>query len=122
MKSRIFATLAALAIAGLVFAADVTGKWTGQVPGRDGQTREQTFTLKAEGEKLTGTVSSPMGDAPISDGVVKGDELSFSVKVSFNGNEMKMLYKGKLAGDEIQFKRNREGSERGQEFSAKRAK
>ena len=38
----------------LAWAADVTGKWTAQVPGRGGQTREQTFNLKAEG---TNTVS-----------------------------------------------------------------
>jgi hypothetical protein len=33
----------------------VTGKWTAQVPGRDSQTREQTFNLKEDGEKLTET-------------------------------------------------------------------
>jgi hypothetical protein len=43
--------------------------------------------------------------------------------MSFQGNDIKMNYKGKLAGDEIKFTRTREGSDQpGAEFSAKRAK
>jgi opacity protein-like surface antigen len=117
----VFAFLVAIGV--VAQAADVTGKWTAQVPGRGGQTREQTFNLKADGEKLTGTVSGMQGDTEISDGKVKGDDVSFSVKMSFQGNDIKMNYKGKLAGDEIKFTRTREGSDQpGAEFSAKRAK
>ena len=121
---RILVVLALLVGVGVVAqAADVTGKWTAQVPGRDGQTNEQTFNLKADGEKLTGTVSGRQGDTEISDGKVKGDEVSFNVKMSFQGNEMKMVYKGKLSGDELKLTRTREGSDRPPaEFTAKRAK
>ena len=104
-------------------AADVTGKWTAQVPGRGGQTREQTFNLKCDGEKLTGTVSGMQGDTEISDGKVKGDEVSFNVKMSFQGNDVKMKYKGKLVGDELKLTRHRDGSDQPPaEFTAKRAK
>ena len=107
----------------LVWAADVDGKWTAQVPGRGGQTREQTFTFKAEGEKLTGTVSGMQGDSPISDGKISGDEISFTVKLNFQGNEVTLLYKGKVSGDEIKMTRTRQGGDQpGQEFTAKRAK
>jgi hypothetical protein len=107
----------------LVWAADVNGKWTAQVPGRGGQTREQTFTFKAEGEKLTGTVSGMQGDNPISDGKISGDEISFTVKLNFQGNEVTLLYKGKVSGDEIKMTRTRQGGDQpGQEFTAKRAK
>jgi len=107
----------------LAWAADVDGKWTAQVPGRGGQTRETTFTFKAEGEKLTGTVSGMQGDNPISDGKISGDEISFTVKVSFNGNDVILLYKGKVSGDEIKMTRTRQGGDQpGQEFTAKRAK
>src|SRR5262249_35022852 len=34
----------------LVWTADVSGKWTAQVPGRDGQPQETTFTFKVEGD------------------------------------------------------------------------
>ncbi len=86
------------------FAADITGKWTAETKGRDGETRTQTFDLKQDGEKLTGTVSSPMGESQISDGKVDGDTVSFVVKMERNGNEMKMPYTGKVSGNEIQFK------------------
>jgi hypothetical protein len=121
---RILFVLALLVGVGVVAqAADVTGKWTAQVPGRGGQTREQTFNLKCDGEKLTGTVSGQQGDTEISDGKVKGDEVSFNVKMSFQGNDVKMVYKGKLAGDDLKLTRQREGSDQPPaEFTAKRAK
>jgi hypothetical protein len=121
MKRLILGALvSSLAVA--ASAADITGKWTAQVPARDGQTRETIFTFKAAGETLTGTVSGQMGENPIAEGQVKGDLISFAVKVSFGGNQMKMLYKGKLAGDEIKLTRTREGGDRSQELTAKRMK
>jgi hypothetical protein len=110
------------AAADVAAAAGVTGKWVAQVPGRDGQTREVTFNLKAAGERLTGTMSGRQGDVEITDGKVKGDEVSFDVTMSMQGNAMKMTYKGKVAGDEIKFTRHREGSDRTSEFTAHRAK
>ena len=121
-KQFLFAFALIVAAAASVQAADVTGKWTAQVPGRGGQTRETTFNFKAEGEKLTGTMSGMQGDQPIADGKLKGDDISFSMTLSFQGNEMKMTYKGKLAGDEIKFTRQREGTDQSTEFTAKRAK
>jgi hypothetical protein len=124
MRFRTFSLTSALVLAGTLAlqAADITGKWTAQVPGRDGQTRETTFDFKVEGEKLTGTTSTPGGDVPLSDGTVKGDDVAFNVAMSFNGNDVKLIYKGKIAGDEIKFTRQREGGDRVAEFVAKRAK
>jgi len=101
-------------------AADVSGKWVAQVPGRDGQTREVTFDFKVDGSKLTGTMSTRMGEVPIQDGVVKGDEISFVVVLSFGGNEVRMEYNGKVQGDEIHFTRKVADREP-QEFVARRA-
>ena len=42
-------------------AADVTGKWTAQVPGRGGNTAETTFVFKVDGAKLTGTMEGGRG-------------------------------------------------------------
>jgi hypothetical protein len=122
---RIVWLAACLLLVGVVqaWAADVNGKWMAQVPGRGGQTRETTFNFKVEGNKLTGTVSGMQGDNAISDGKINGDDISFVVAVNFNGNEFKLLYKGKVAGDEIKFTRTREGGDQpGQEFTAKRVK
>src|SRR5580700_4515493 len=103
-------------------AADFTGKWTAQVPGRAGQTREQTFNFKAGGGALTGTVSGRGGDMPIAEGKIDGDTISFSQTMEFNGNSMKLVYQGTVSGDEIKFTRQRDGGDQPpQEFTAKRA-
>lgn len=114
--SFLFALIAITAL-----AADVTGKWTAQVPGRGGQTREATFTLKADGNTLTGTISGPRGDSDISDGKIDGDQISFTQTLEFNGNTIKFLYKGTISADTIKFTRTRDGGDGPpQEFTAKR--
>ena len=102
-------------------AADVTGKWIAQVPGRDNQTREVVYNLKADGATLTGTMSGPQGaDVAISDGKIDGDNIAFNVKLEFNGQSMVRAYTGVVAGDEIKMKSQ---TQRGaQEFVAKRSK
>jgi hypothetical protein len=113
-----------------LLAADISGKWVAQIPGRQGGTTEWTFNFKVEGEKLTGTVGSPRGEQQISEGKVSGEDVSFVTVVSFGGGEFKWVYKGKIAGDEIKFTRSIEGGGdmggRGpmqpMEFVAKRAK
>jgi hypothetical protein len=125
MKKRISFLSVCFALAALtaVWAEDVTGKWVAQVPGQNGQTREVTFTLKADGDKLTGSVSGRQGDTPIADGKISGSDISFSVTRNFQGNSIKILYKGKVSGDEIKFTSAREGGEQpGQEFTAKKQK
>ena len=121
-KIRFTSTLLFLLLgAAVAFAADVSGKWVAQVPGRNGNTREVTFNLKADGSGLTGTISGRRGDMPISDGKIDGDNLSFTQTLEFNGNSVKFLYKGKVSGDEIKFTREREGGEgEPAEFTAKR--
>jgi hypothetical protein len=108
----------------LVWPGDVSGKWTAQVPGRDGQPQETTFTFKVEGDKLTGAVSGRQGDTPIADGKISGDEISFTVTRERQGATIKQLYKGKVSGDEIKFTRSVEGGQGGRppvEFTAKKA-
>lgn len=125
MKHRtvIFAAVVVLAAITAALAASVDGKWVAQVPGRGGQTREVTFTFKAEGEKLTGTVSGAQGDMAISDGTVKGDDISFTQTVEVQGNSIKVIYTGKVSGDEMKMTRKRDGSDQpATEFTAKRVK
>jgi len=90
-------------------AADISGKWNAQVPGRGGQAMDTTFTFKVSGEKLTGTVSMQFGDQEISEGKVTGDDVAFVTVIDFGGNTLKFIYKGKVAGNEIKFVRSMEG-------------
>jgi hypothetical protein len=82
------------------FAADPTGVWKADYTTPNGTQRSSTFHLKADGEKLTGEVVSQMGESEIKDGSVKGDDVSFSVVRSFNGN-VTMKYSGKVSADSI---------------------
>ena len=109
-----------------LLAADVTGKWTAEMQGQNGNTRTVTMNLKADGSKLTGTVSGGRGgEAEISDGKVDGNEVSFSVVREFNGNKMTSNYKGKVDGDVIHFNMKMEGGPMGnmpeRQFDAKKA-
>ncbi len=101
LRKSIWALALVVLFAVTAAAASVDGKWKSEMQGPDGNTRTTTYTFKAEGEKLTGTISGRMGDTAISEGVVKGDDISFVVVRNFQGNEMKISYKGKVAGDEI---------------------
>lgn len=84
-------------------AADVAGTWKGTAETPNG-TIERTFVFKVDGSKLTGeTTSQMMGTSQITDGKVDGDSLSFSINVKFQDNELKLNYKGKVAGDTIKF-------------------
>lgn len=124
MKKRIVFLSVCFVLAALtaVWAEDITGKWVAQVPGQGGQTREVTMTLKAEGDKLTGSISGRQGDTPIENGKISGSEISFDRTVNAQGNSLKIHYKGKVSGDEIKFTVTREGADQSQEFTAKRAK
>jgi len=94
------AVLALFLVASLC-AADISGKWKGTAEGPNGAI-ERTFTFKVDGSKLTGeTESQMMGKAAITDGKIEGDNISFTINANFQGNEMKLTYKGKVVGDQI---------------------
>src|SRR5450759_201727 len=78
--------LALMAVCAIVaLAADASGTWKASVETPNG-TMENTFTFKVEGDKLTGTITmGQMGEAPISEGKVDGDNVSFAVVREFNG-------------------------------------
>src|SRR5690348_2522724 len=95
------AALLSLALTAAALAADATGKWT-YTQKRGQQEVKRTVELKQDGEKLTGAVLGNNGQkTEISEGSVKGDDVSFVVVRERNGQQIKIQYKGKLAGDTI---------------------
>ena len=125
MRKRMWFVLMMMALCALVaFAADVTGKWTAQVPGRNG-TSEWTFNFKVDGETLTGTVTVPFGggmEQEITEGKVSGDDISFATVFQGPNGEFRMNYKGKVKGDEIEFTREMPGGQfPASNFTAKKA-
>jgi hypothetical protein len=77
--------------------ADLTGKWTGSVQGPDGGAYSLTYNFKTEGDKLTGTIESPLGTAAIENGKITGNEFTFSS----NLNGMDIPHKGKFYTDSV---------------------
>lgn len=82
----------------LSYAAEIDGKWKTSFAGPDGgEGMEIVFTFKADGEKLSGSVSTPMGEMQFDNGKITGNELSFDVDM--NGTAIK--HKGVIEGDTI---------------------
>jgi len=82
-------------------AADLSGKWKGTLKGGNGDI-DTTMDWKVDGEKLTGTVTNMYGEEQITEGVVKGDDVSFVILAG--GGQFKLIYKGKVEGDQVKFK------------------
>ncbi|HEX6897735.1 MAG TPA: hypothetical protein VF146_20785 [Bryobacteraceae bacterium] len=85
---------------GSLSAADIGGKWTGDVSTPDGQTISLTFTFKLDGDKVTGTVTGPTGDIEISDGKLDGDTLQFGLSVDAGGQQLVFKCTGKMVADD----------------------
>jgi hypothetical protein len=93
------AALLLLAVSAL--AADVDGKWTGSVSTDNGDF-PVSFTFKADGPMLTGSMAGPDGaDIAIKDGMIDGANISFWLSLDFGGNALKLTYKGIVASDHI---------------------
>ena len=130
MKNKAFFIAAIMALSTSGWAADIVGNWIAhEPPTRHGtvapdffaKLAETVFSFKVDGTKLTGTVSNPEGETTISEGRISGDEISFFVIRNFDGNAMKLVYKGKLELNEIKFTREVQGGMGQQQaFVAKR--
>ena len=101
MKRKIFVTTALLCCFGAAFAffAGISGKWSGMLTAPDGNEYPLNYTFKADSGKLTGTGQSTQGTVDLTEGIVKGDSLSFAIDVG----GVKVLNTGKYysTGDSI---------------------
>jgi len=110
----------ALVMVALAFGADVTGKWTASFDTQIG-VQNYTYNLKVDGGKLTGTAKSQFGETAITEGTVNGDDIAFVENLDFQGQPLRIEYKGKVSGDEIRFTR-KVADVATEEFVATRAK
>ncbi len=86
-------TLLVLSAVSLYAAVDLTGTWNVKVDLGD-QKGSPTFTLKQDGEKLTGTYSGALGESSIT-GTVKGSD----VTIDFEASGAQIHYTGKVDKD-----------------------
>jgi hypothetical protein len=120
--ARSLIVIALSTLAALPAFADATGKWTWTVT-VNGQERKQTLELKQDGTNLTGNMLGRNDQkTPITDGKVDGNNISFAVVRSRNGQEVKVLYKATIDGDTMKGTTifNANGQEQKREFTAKR--
>ncbi|MEI6668847.1 MAG: hypothetical protein WCP29_11880 [Acidobacteriota bacterium] len=80
-------------------AIDVTGVWDTIVESPQGAINVTT-TFKQEGEKLTGTQASPMGETAL-EGTVSGTDVKFGMTIDMGGQSMSIAFAGKVEGDTI---------------------
>src|SRR5438034_10313877 len=87
------------------------GKWTVQLTGAPPAVPQTlTITLKTDDAKVvTGSVAIQGGpEAPIEWGMVKGDVITFKVKLPFQNGTTTFVHLGHLEGDQIAFGRRPE--------------
>ena len=120
MKRALALVVPCLLLAAMLAAADISGKWKGQFQGGD-STRELAFDFKVQGENLTGAVTGLRDKAlEIKDGKVQGDSVTFWVMSEWQGEPVKLVFKGQLSGSEIRLTMGTEDGGWSTEVTAKR--
>jgi hypothetical protein len=130
---RSLRTAALLCVAAcLALGAPIDGAWSGQITTKpknaaaDWKAPEFSLELKAEGDKLTGTVTPKNAKGKgrslaIVDGKVNADgSFTFVTVQKGKDGENRQLWNGAVKGDEITGTRGKEGAKRAPSFSAKR--
>ena len=120
--SRIFITIAAIALATTVSARgaqpqqsqqstppaqtqkpdqkappSVAGKWDMTIETDQGQ-MQAALEIKLDGKKVTGSINGPQGQYPI-EGEFADNKLAFSVNVDSSGGAMQVAFSGTLKDD-----------------------
>jgi hypothetical protein len=127
MKTRyriLISAASALALLVSARAADLTGKWKAEFDTQVG-VQKYVFDLKVDGEKVTGKATfermDEKGEVELKEGKIVKDEVSFVEPMKFQDQEVRIEYKGKLAGDELKLTR-KVGDFATEELVAKRVK
>jgi enterochelin esterase-like enzyme len=91
-----------------IHAAELTGTWKAEFDSPIGVQR-YTYTLKQDGTNVTGKANSEVNgekrEAELKEGKLDGDKVSFVEMLNFQGNELRITYKGTLLTNEIKFTR-----------------
>lgn len=92
----------------LLSAGNVTGTWNAEFSTQIG-TQKYTYTLKQEGDKITGKASAEARgqtrNVELKDVKVDGDKISFVEILNMGGNEIRITYTGTIAGEELKLTR-----------------
>lgn len=118
MRNKMLSLRSMVVVAGLLvlaawplgaWAADVTGVWKAEFDTQIG-VQKYTFTFKQEGGKLTGKTNSEASgekhETELTECKLEGDTISFVENLQFQGNEVRITYKGTVTDNEMKLTRN----------------
>jgi hypothetical protein len=109
-----------LVLATLLYCADATGKWKGSID-VGGETHELNFDLKASGDTVTGAFIAEGQSSEIKDGKIQGDTVSFWAMSQYQGQALKLVFKGQVLESEIHFTMGLDDGSWSTDFVAKKA-
>jgi hypothetical protein len=109
-----------LVLATLLYCADATGKWKGSLD-VGGETHELNFDLKPSGDTLTGAFIVEGQSSEIQDGKIQGDTVSFWAMSQYQGQAIKLVFKGQVLESEIHFTMGLDDGSWSTDFVAKKA-
>lgn len=105
-------TLPTLLGAGLLWtmllpAADLTGIWTGEVPGRNGEKQDLSFQFQAAKGVIVGVMFGDEFDLPVEDLELEGDHVSFSVVSTnyYNNQRTRTVFTGTVRDKSLELNR-----------------
>ena len=94
--------MALFAFTFLAAAAEVNGKYTGEMTTQRGP-QTMTFNFKTTGTTVEGTTTGRGGETPLAEGKIDGDKITFSVtRQGRDGTPQKTTYTGTIKGDSIE--------------------
>jgi hypothetical protein len=82
-------------------ALNLTGKWQATISGAMGE-MDVTLEIQQEENSISGFISSEMGQWDISDGILSGKELTFSLSITMMDESMEVSFSGTAEKDSIQ--------------------
>jgi hypothetical protein len=108
---RLAVCIASLALS--LDAADATGIWTGQLPGRNGTSQDITFKFIQKDNTLSGKLYGDFLSTPFSGGKIDGSQVTFTIstreQVGNLFNDVKHVFTGTFDGTEFHLTRERQG-------------
>ena len=102
MRNRqavVLGIVAAVLTVAVAAQTDVTGEWAMMIDTEQGS-QSTALTLVQDGEKLTGSMVSPMGTLEF-EGTITGNELEIVMEVDAGGAFIEITLVGTVDGDEM---------------------
>jgi hypothetical protein len=75
------------------------GVWRARYTTTEGRSHEFTLTIKTSGGVFSGTISSPRGSVPITEGTLNGRDVAFTVTRRADYDQIDVTFKGSIDGD-----------------------